>query len=221
MDRPDSVALLRKAKAGAPDALEALYAQVAGKLLSLIRLRMGRSLRARLESRDILRATFLKSFEHLSQLEHSDSASFMAWLVRIAENEIRDQTDRLVRQRRDARVEVPLDAGADEVAARVRSALSRVILSEESERLERTLEALSEPHREIAAAATQLLLCRCHQYGLGALRHREAKHLVRQGHMGDRAGGLRAARADDRVRRGSVETLQAARLNRGNDDATC
>jgi RNA polymerase sigma-70 factor, ECF subfamily len=149
MDRPDSVALLRQAKAGAPDALEALYAQVAGKLLSLIRLRMGRSLRARLESRDILQATFLKSFEHLSQLEHADSASFMAWLVRIAENEIRDQADRLVRQRRDARVEVPLDAGADEVAARVRSTLSRVILTEESERLEQALEELSEAHREI------------------------------------------------------------------------
>jgi RNA polymerase sigma-70 factor (ECF subfamily) len=149
MDRPDSVALLRKAKAGSPDALEALYAQVAGKLLSLIRFRMGRSLRARLESRDILQATFLKSFEHLSQLEQADGASFMAWLVRIAENEIRDQADRLVRQRRDARVEVPLDAGADDVAARVRSTLSRVILTEESERLEQALEELSEAYREI------------------------------------------------------------------------
>jgi hypothetical protein len=58
---------------------------VAGKLLGLIRLRLGRTLRAQMESRDILQATLLKSFEHLPQFEQSDSASLMAWLARIAE----------------------------------------------------------------------------------------------------------------------------------------
>ena len=65
---------------------------------------------------DILQATLLKSFEHLPQFEQSDNASFMAWLAKIAENEIRDQADRQGRQRRDARLEVRLETGDDVVA---------------------------------------------------------------------------------------------------------
>jgi RNA polymerase sigma-70 factor (ECF subfamily) len=149
MDRHESTALLRRAKEGAPDALDALYERAAGKLLAFIRLRMGPSLRARLESRDILQATFLKSFEHLPQLEQSETGSFMAWLARIAENEIRDQADRLARRRRDARAEVRLETGDDIAATRARSALSRVILNEESERLEQALEALGQSQRDI------------------------------------------------------------------------
>jgi RNA polymerase sigma-70 factor (ECF subfamily) len=154
MDRHESAALLRRARDGAPDAIDALYQKVAGRLLALIRLRMGQALRARLESRDILQATLLKSFEHLPQFEQSDSASFMAWLAKIAENEIRDQADRQARQRRDARLEVRLETGDDVVATRVRSALSRLILDEEAGRLEQALEALTEDHRDVIILRT-------------------------------------------------------------------
>jgi hypothetical protein len=39
------------------------------------------------------------------------AGSLMAWLARIAENEIRDRADYHARQRRDARLEVPLEVG--------------------------------------------------------------------------------------------------------------
>src|SRR5438128_2380959 len=94
---------------GSTRALEELYARSAGKLLSLIRLRMGKQLRAELESRDILQATMLRGFERLPQFEGTNSDSLMAWLARIAENEVRDRVDHQHAQRRDATLEVPID----------------------------------------------------------------------------------------------------------------
>jgi RNA polymerase sigma-70 factor (ECF subfamily) len=149
MDRRESTELLRRAREGSDEALNELYARHAGKLLALIRLRMGKDLRAQLESRDILQAALLKSFEHLGQLDGSDTGSVMGWLARIAENEVRDRADYHGRQRRDARREVPLDEGFGAVAERARSALSQVIWGEEAERLERALESLDEKHREV------------------------------------------------------------------------
>ena len=153
MGRRETAVLLRRAKEGAPDALDAVYQRVSGKLLAFIRLRMGPTLRARLESRDILQATLLKSFEHFREFERSDAVSLMAWLARIAENEIRDQADRQGRQRRDARAEVPLGSdtsfGAGHAAGALRSALSQLILDEQARQLEQALETLDEHHREV------------------------------------------------------------------------
>src|SRR5436190_12961754 len=130
MDRAESTALLRQARAGAPGALDDLYGRVAGRLLAVIRLRLGPDLRSRLESRDVLQATLLKSFEHLRDFEGDNGASLMAWLARIAEHEIRDRADHLHRQRRDAAREVPLDDAVAAVVAAVPSALSQVLLDE-------------------------------------------------------------------------------------------
>jgi RNA polymerase sigma-70 factor, ECF subfamily len=130
------------------DSLDSVYARIGPRLLSFIRLKMGRSLRARLESRDILQATFMKSLQHLGDFEGADSRAFTGWLMRIAENEIRDRADFHGRRQRDARQEEDV-AQHDEVAARTRSALSRLIFDEEAERLERAIESLSDAHREV------------------------------------------------------------------------
>lgn len=148
VDRAESTTLLRQARDGSPGALDALYGRVAGRLLALIRLRMGPSLRTRLESRDVLQATLLKSFERLDQFEGETGTSLMAWLARIAENEIRDLAEYHRRQRRDVARALPLEA-ADDVASPVRSAFSQAALDEESARLERAIETLDEPHREV------------------------------------------------------------------------
>ena len=148
MDRSETRILVERARAGSADALDALYARCAGKLLPLIRLRMGRSLRTELESRDILQASLMKSFERIGQFEGSVTGSLMAWLARIAENEIRDRADYQGRQRRDAARRVPLEE-AEALPVAVRSALTQAILSEESERLELALDQLTDSHREI------------------------------------------------------------------------
>jgi len=140
--------LIEQAKSGSRQALNRLYEQCAGRLLAFIRLRLGRDLRARLESRDILQATLLKSLEHVGELRADETRSVMAWLARIAEHEIRDCADFHHRQRRDAARETQLEDDAP-LPALTRSALSRVIFDEQSARLEEALESLSPDHREI------------------------------------------------------------------------
>jgi RNA polymerase sigma-70 factor (ECF subfamily) len=147
MGRQETAALVERAKGGSGGALDALYASCASKLLPLIRLRMGRSLRSDLESRDILQAVLLKSFQRIGQFQGQSSGSLMAWLARIAENEIRDRADHQGRQRRDVAKRVPLDE-ATSLPQPVRSALSQVIETEEAERLERALESLTDSQRE-------------------------------------------------------------------------
>lgn len=149
VDRADSTALLRQARDGSPDALDALFGRVAGRLLALIRLRLGPALRAHLESRDVLQATLLRAFERIDQFEGSTGPTLMAWLARIAEHEIRDRADYHRRSRRDAAREVPLEDAGSGPAAVGRSALSQAILDEDALRLERAIETLTHAHREV------------------------------------------------------------------------
>ena len=146
---PSVTTLLLEAREGSEQALNRLFEQCGERLLSLIRLRMGRQLRARMESGDLLNATLLRAFRGFDSLEARNTPSLMAWLARIAENEIRDQTDHLKAQRRDAAREVALDAGSAELVARLRSQTSRLVLSESLLRLERAIGQLSAEYREI------------------------------------------------------------------------
>ena len=147
MDRASSTAVLREVLAGSDAALDTLYERYGPRLLSFIRLKMGRSLRARLESRDILQATFLKSFQHLDDFEGQDTRALLGWLMRIAEHEIRDRADFHHRQQRDAAREE--DLGDHDLAARSRSALTRLILDERAERLDTALASLTDAHRQV------------------------------------------------------------------------
>lgn len=149
MTREESTVLLRAARQGSREALSELYARCGTRLLAFIRMRMGRSLRAQLESRDILQNTLLKSFQRIEQFEGDGGATLMGWLMRIAENEIRDQVDYHHRQRRDVDAAVPIDAGGIDLAAPDASAISAVVAHEEAERLGAALEALGPDHREV------------------------------------------------------------------------
>lgn len=168
MERAETAELLDRARGGSPEALNFLYERCAGRLLAYIRLRLGRDMRSRLESRDILQNTLLKSLTHLQDLQGTETRSLMAWLARIAEHEIRDRADYYARQRRDAAREVE----ADEThlpPALTRSALSRLILDERAERLEAALESLSADHREV------ILLRKFHELPFSEIGRRMGK----------------------------------------------
>ena len=149
MNPADSTALVERARGGSADAMNELYARYGRRLLALIRLRMGRSLRGRLDSGDILQATLLRSFERIGQFKGEGGATFMTWMARIAENEIRDQADYHGRQRREAARAVPLDEATPAVTSHLRAVVSQLIADEDAARLERALEGIDEPHREV------------------------------------------------------------------------
>ena len=147
MSAQDSTDLLQRARDGSADALNLLYERSDGRLLGYIRARLGRELRARLESRDILQAALLKSVKQ-GAFRGQDPRAFQAWLARIAEHEIRDRADHQHRLRRDAAREVALDEEAP-VPAITRSALSRILLDERARRLEEALDTLTPEHRQV------------------------------------------------------------------------
>jgi RNA polymerase sigma-70 factor (ECF subfamily) len=149
MDRAETTTLLRRAREGSDEALNRLLERCAGRLLAYIRLRLGRSLRARVESCDILNDSLLKAFQRIDQFEQSDGRSLMAWLSRIAENQIRDQANYHHRRRRDAARAVPLGDDLEHLAAQVRSQTSRLVFREETRRLECALDDLDEAYREV------------------------------------------------------------------------
>jgi RNA polymerase sigma-70 factor, ECF subfamily len=143
--------LLRRAREGSREALGLLLGSCGERLLALIRLRLGPSLRQRIESRDVLQATLLKALLHIEGFRGVRRESLMAWLARIAQNEIRDMAAFHGRQRRQ--VDQTLALGGtqelDRLAADVRSETSRIAQDERSARLLAALEALSPEHREV------------------------------------------------------------------------
>jgi len=145
----DTRELLQRAREGSDAALDGLLERYAGKLLAVVRVRLGPSLRGRVESGDVLQECLIKAYQRFAQFEGEDRA-LMAWLARIAENQVRDLAEFHGRERRDARREVALeDDGPRALAARARSVSSQVALGERQRQLERALEALEPDHREV------------------------------------------------------------------------
>jgi RNA polymerase sigma-70 factor, ECF subfamily len=147
----DTEDLLRRAREGSREALGSLLDGCGQRLLGVIRLRLGPSLRERIESRDVLQATLLKALLHIDGFRGEKRESLMAWLARIAQNEIRDAAAFHGRDRRRADRTVTLGDSQelDRLAADVRSETSRIARDERSERLFAAVEALSPEHREV------------------------------------------------------------------------
>ena len=146
MTHPATQDLFERARQGGSGDLNAFYERCARKLLPIVRLRLGRSLRSEIESRDIVQAVLCRSLDRLDTIR--DPGAVMAWLARIAENEIRDLADFHGREKRDAARRVQIEAAA-EVAAPVRQAISRLVISDELARVEQALDALPPPQREL------------------------------------------------------------------------
>lgn len=149
MDLRDSKVLVQRAREGSRDALDTLLGDCGERLLGFIRLRLGPGLRAQVESGDILQVTLMRAFQHIDDFEGASRKSLVAWLVTIAQNAIRDQADFAHRQRRDVSRTVPLSEETEQLEADVRSEVSRLILKEETKRLEKAMESLGEEQREV------------------------------------------------------------------------
>lgn len=145
----DETHLIYEAKAGSGEALNRLFDRYGARLLSLIRLRMGRSLRQQLESQDLLQQTMLKVFERIDQFDGGGETSLMGWMGAIARNEIRDQVKFFHRGGRDVARAVPLEAAGDAMAEQLRTEVSRLHFQAQAQALENAIESLDARHREI------------------------------------------------------------------------
>jgi RNA polymerase sigma-70 factor (ECF subfamily) len=92
--------LLQKAVEGDAAALRTLLERFGGEVRLRIAGRIEKRWRALLDEDDVMQVAYLEAFLHIDQLTARDTASFLSWLTRIAENAIRDAVRGLSRQKR-------------------------------------------------------------------------------------------------------------------------
>ena len=146
------------AKEGDKSALNQLYTVYAERVRWMVRFRMNKELRSKLESMDLVQDTLIHAFNGLNNFTYKNEGDFVRWLSKIAENELRGNLKKLHAGKRDIRKEVRLDNyGSTTVAGFVgnvvpnKATTPSVIMSrkEELDKLNRAIDSLKSEYREI------------------------------------------------------------------------
>ncbi len=151
-----TVELVRLAKAGDREALEAVLGRYYDRVQRAVRIRMGARVRSWTDSVDIMTRTFMKALEKFDTFEMRNDSSLLRWLVTIAEGMIRDAADERNAKKRDPDRESPIErtsaAGTTvhvplaDPATTITSQMGR---SEDRELVDRAIEALDPGDREL------------------------------------------------------------------------
>ncbi|MFC1634691.1 sigma-70 family RNA polymerase sigma factor [Planctomycetota bacterium] len=146
------------AQGGDNSALDQLCRVYGERVHRIVRFRMGRELRGKLESMDLVQDAFVAAVRDLGDFEYRDEGDFLRWMSKIAENRIRDNLKRLHADKRDICREVPNDHSisiAGDSPARmpepIRTTTPSVIMSisEELDKLENAMNLLKPEYREV------------------------------------------------------------------------
>ena len=146
------------AKEGDDSALEQLYRVYGERVRRIIRLRMGREIRPRLDSMDLVQDALLSALGGLGDFTYKNEGDFLRWLSRIAQNALRDNLDKLHAAKRDIRKEVrrvdfnPTTGGGFVAAAvPIEATTPSVIMSrkEDLDKLEKAIDELKPEYREV------------------------------------------------------------------------
>jgi RNA polymerase sigma-70 factor (subfamily 1) len=153
-----TVRLITLAQGGDRAALEELCRTYSERVRRIVRLRMGRQLRSKLESMDVVQDAMICALRGLGTFTYTDEGDFTRWLSRITENRLRDHRDRFTAAKRDARREIPLDNSSGDSRpsdAQPVEPLYTVTPSmeidkkEQLDRLERAMETLKPEYKEV------------------------------------------------------------------------
>ena len=154
--------LVSLAKQGDKSALGQLCVVYGERVRRIIRLRMGKELRSKLESMDMVQNVLMCAVRDLEDFTYTSEGDFLRWLGKIAENRIRDNLEKLHADKRDIRKEIPLhDDGSTSrddrarVVEPARNTTPSVILSrrEELDKLEKAIDKLKPEYREVIVLA--------------------------------------------------------------------
>jgi RNA polymerase sigma-70 factor (ECF subfamily) len=149
--------LVALAKDGDQSALNRLYTAYAERVRWMVRFRMGKELRSKLESMDLVQETFIHALRGLEGFTYKDEGDFVRWLSKIAENELHGNLRRLHAGKRDIRKEVKLDnhesttgGGFLGTLGPTKATTPSVIMSrkEDLTRLEKAMDRLKPQYRE-------------------------------------------------------------------------
>jgi RNA polymerase sigma-70 factor (ECF subfamily) len=150
--------LIIQAKQGDRSALNQLCWVYGERIRRRIRLRMGKELRSKLESVDIVQDALICALRDLEDFTYTNEGDFLRWLERIAENRIRSNLEKLHADKRDIHKEILLNDGVSTsqgISARIpelaRNTTPSVILSkkEDLDRLEKAIDKLKPEYRQV------------------------------------------------------------------------
>jgi len=85
--------LIALAKTGDDDALDRLCRVYGERVRRIVRLRMGRELRVKLDSMDLVQDALLNALRGLGDFTYENEGDFLRWLSRIAQNTLGHHVD--------------------------------------------------------------------------------------------------------------------------------
>lgn len=150
--------LVALAKGGDESARDQLYLVYAERVRWMVRLRMGKELRPKLDSMDVVQDAFIHALGGITDFTYENEGDFVRWLSKIAENTLRDNWERFHAEKRDIRKEVPLGNGGwrstnrpSGVPGPIVTTTPSVIMSKKEDlaRLEKAIDTLKPEYKEI------------------------------------------------------------------------
>ena len=147
--------LVTLAKDGDKTALEQLCKVYGERVRRIVRLRMGREIRSKLDSMDLVQDALVSALEGLGDFTYKNEGDFLRWLSAIAQNALRDHLDKLHANKRDIHKEIRLKNYGSTTGGGftrpVNSTTPSSIVSrrEELDKLEKAIDLLKPEHREI------------------------------------------------------------------------
>lgn len=154
--------LVALAKEGDHSALAQLCNVYGERVWRIIRLRMGRELRVRLDSMDLVQEALLLALKNLGDFKYKNEGDFLRWLSKIAQNALRGNLDKLHAAKRDIRREVRLGNYRPTTGAEfggtpgpIRTTTPSVIMSrkEDLDKLENAIGELKPEYRNVIVLA--------------------------------------------------------------------
>ena len=150
--------LVAMVRGGDESALNQLCNVYGPRVHWIIRLRMGRELRSKLESMDLVQDTLIHALSGLDDFTYKNEGDFVRWLSTIAENVLRGNLKKLHAGKRDIRREVRLCGYGPSTGSRfvvnpgpIDATTPSVIMSrkEELEKLEKAIDQLKPEYKEV------------------------------------------------------------------------
>jgi len=146
------------AKEGDQIAIEQLCRIYGERVRRIIRLRIDRKLRSKIDSVDVVQDALILAMGGLKDFTYKNEGDFLRWLSKIAENKLHDILDKFYTEKRDIRREMPfkkVENNTEEdsfIAAEPLDTTTPSVLlfkKEQLDRLERAIDDLKPDYREV------------------------------------------------------------------------
>ena len=150
--------LVALAQDGDAPALEQLCSVYGERVRRIVRLRLPRELRPKLDSVDLVQDVLMGALGGLTDFTYRNEGDFLRWLTRIAQNQLHDHIDRWFTDKRDVRKERRLGIGLStsersfgQAPRLARTTTPSAILAkrEALDKLERAIDELKPEYREV------------------------------------------------------------------------